>query len=259
MSKQTTIQNEAAIRQGSVKVLVGDNFSSLTDIGALRNPVITSLIENQEIEFDNVSEMRKYVEGKKVQVTFDLAEINLSNIAELDSGLITLTTTAASPVSGAEQSVASGSWSYNNFIAIANQNGDGTSPTVNSVTGGTDGSLTEDTDYYVGQDGDGTWGIFVIDSANVSTESQELTIDYDYTPAASKKITFAEDGTKGSKVMRLINTDNDGNEFRIDIENGTNFTPISIDWAGDDEDDVAILPIDFQGDIKEIVDEQQTS
>lgn len=259
MSKQTTVQKDAAIRQGSVKVLIGDDFNSLTDIGALRNPVISSLIENQEIPFDNVRELRKYVDGKKIQVTFELAEINLTNIAELDSGLITLTTTAASEVSGAEQSVSSGAWSFNSFIAIANQNGDGTSPTVNSVTAGTDGALVEDTDFYVGQDSNGVWGIFVIDSATVTTESQELTINYDYTPAASKKITFAEDGTKGTKVMRLINTDNDGNEFRVDIEDGTNFTPISIDWAGDDEDDVAVLPIDFQGYIKEVVDEQQTT
>ena len=59
--------------------------------------------------------------------------------------------------------------------------------------------------------------------------------------------------------MRLINVDENGKEFRMDITNGTNFAPISVDFAGDEEDDVAVLPIDFQGEIVEWVDEQQTT
>lgn len=259
MSRQTTIQVPDAIRKGSVRVLVGDSFDALTDIGAMRNPVITSMAENQSIEFDNVDALEKFVKGKDFQVTFDLAEINLDNLAILDAGMINLTTVAAVEVAGASQVVASGAWNYNTFIKIANQMGDGTSPTVNSVTGGTDGALVEDTDFYVGQNAQGEWGIFIIDSATVTTLAQAITVNYDYTPSASKKITFNEDGDKVLKCMRIINTDNDGNEFRIDINEGTNFAPISIDFAGDEEDDVAILPIDFQGKIVEWVDEQQTA
>jgi len=259
MSRQTTIQVPTAIRKGSVRVLVGDSFDALTDIGALRNPVITSMAENQSIEFDNVDALEKFVKGKDFQITFDLAEINLDNLAVLDAGMINLTTVAAAPVAGAEQVVASGAWNYNTFIKIANQMGDGTSPTVNSVTGGTDGALVEDTDFYVGQNAQGEWGIFVIDSTDVTTLAQTLTIDYDYTPNASKKLTFNEDGDKTLKCMRIINEDNNGNQFRIDIEEGTNFAPISIDFAGDEEDDVAILPVDFQGKIVEWVDEQSAA
>jgi hypothetical protein len=57
--------------------------------------------------------------------------------------------------------------------------------------------------------------------------------------------------------MRLVNEDADGKEFRIDINEGTNFEPISVDFAGDTDDDVAILPVDFQGKLVEWVDEQQ--
>ena len=259
MSKQTTIQQAEAIRKGSVRVLIGDDFGSLTDIGALRNPVLTSLAENQSIEFDNVDALQKFVKGQKVQITFDLAEINLSNIAQLDAGMITLATVAGALVEDAEQSVAAGAWNFNQFIKIENQNGDGSAITVNSVTGATDGALVEDTDFYVGQNENGEWGIFIIDSATVTTENQVLTVVYDYTPNASKKLTFADSGNKTLKAMRLINTDEDGNEFRIDIEDGTNFAPVSIDFAGDEEDDVAILPVDFQGSIVEWVDEQQTA
>jgi len=81
--------------------------------------------------------------------------------------------------------VSSGSWNYNNFIRITNQNGDGSAITVNSVTGATDGLLVAGTDYYVGQNDDGEYGIFIIDSATVTTETQDITIDYDYTPNSS--------------------------------------------------------------------------
>jgi len=256
---QTTIQKTPAIRKGSVRVLIGDDFDALVDIGALRNPVFTSLVENQAIVFDNVDDLKKFVNGKKVQVAFDLAEINLTNLAVLDGGLLSISNTAGTIVNNASQVIASGAWAFNKFIEIANQNGNGTSPTVDSVTGGTDGALVAGTDYYVGQNAEGKWGIFIIDSTDVTTLSQAITIVYDYTPNASKKLTFADSGNKTLKCMRLINTDEDSKTFKIDIENGTNFTPISIDFAGDDEEDVAILPIQFQGDVVEIVDEQQTT
>jgi len=258
MSRQTTIQVPDAIRKGSVRVLVGDDFDNLTDIGALRNPVITSMAENQSIEFDNVDALEKFVKGKDFQITFDLAEINFDNLAILDAGMINYTTVAGVIVNNATQLIVSGDWNYNKFIKIANQNGDGSAITIDSVTGGTDGLLVEDTDYYTGQNEAGEYGIFIIDSTDVTTLAQNITIQYDYTPNASKKLTFNEDGDKTLKCMRIVNTDNDGNEFRIDIEEGTNFAPISIDFAGDEEDDVAILPVDFQGKIVEWVDEQQT-
>jgi len=255
---QTTVQQLAAIRKGSVRVLVGDDFSSLVDIGALRNPVFTSLVENQSIVFDNVDELKKFVNGKKVQVSFDLAEINFSNLAVLDSGFVNVETIAGSLVEDAVQTVNIG-WAYNKFIEIENQNGNGETILIDSVTGATDGLLVEGTDYYKSQNEKGKWGIFIIDSATLTTLNQNISIVYDYTPNASKKVTFSESGNKILKAMRLINTDESNKTFKIDIEEGTNFSPISIDFAGDDEEDVAILPVEFHGNIVDIVDEQQTT
>jgi len=255
---QTTIQKTSAIRKGAVKVQVGDDFNSLVDIGALRNPVFTSLVENQAIVFDNVDDLKKFVNGKKVQVAFDLAEINLSNLAVLDGGLITVTPNAGTIVNNHNQVITSGNWAYNTFIPFDNQNGDGSAITPDSVTGATDGALVSETDYFI-TTVDGVRGIIIKDSTTVTTLSQNITIVYDYTPNASKTVTFTDSGNKTLKCMRLINTDENGKTFKIDIENGTNFTPVSIDFAGDDEEDVAILPVQFQGDIVEIVDEQQTT
>lgn len=259
MSKQTTIQDIAAIRKGSVRVLIGEDFNNLVDIGALRNPVLTLLAENQSIEFDNTDPLRKFVRGDRVQVTFDLAEINFDNMAVLDDGMINLTTVAGTPVSNATQLVVAGGWAFEQFIEIANQNGDGSAINVDSVTGATDGALTPDTDYRV-VEVNGKFGIIILDGGSPGvTLNQNITIQYDYTPNESKKITFNESGTKHLKCMRIVNVDENNKMFKIDIEEGTNFAPISVDFAGDEEDDVAILPIDFQGKIFDWVDEQQVS
>lgn len=100
----------------------------------------------------------------------------------------TSTDVAWTLVSGATQVVASWSWAYNKFIKVENQNGDGSALTINSVTGATDGALVADTDYYVGQNADGDYGIFIIDSVTVTTTAQDVTIDYDYTPNASEDL-----------------------------------------------------------------------
>lgn len=256
----TNIQNKEALRKGSVKVSIGDDFDSLVDIGALREPVLTSLVQNHSIEFDNTDELKKFVDGKKIQFTFDLTEINLTNLEKLESGLVNLTTQSGTIVSGEVQTVSSGDWGYNDFIKIENQNADGSAITVNSVSAGTNGALVEDTDYYIGTNENGDYGIFVIDSTTVTTEDQTISIDYDYTPAASKKITFNDKGTKDANaVVRLENVDENDKVFRVDIEKVTNMTAPTISFAADTEEDVAVSSLQLEGEIVEILDEQQTS
>ena len=77
----------------------------------------------------------------------------------------------------------SGNWSFDTPILLTAQNADGTAPTIDSVTGGTDGALTEDTDYFLTVI-DGDYYITVIDSSTVTTTAQSITIQADYTPAA---------------------------------------------------------------------------
>lgn len=257
--RQTTIQVPEAIRKGSVRVLVGDDFDNLVDIGALRAPAINFLTEAQRVEFDNALGLDYFVKGDRIQVTFDLAEINFDTIAVLDAGLINLTTVAGTIVNNATQLVVAGQWSFNTFIPIANQNGDGSAITVDSVTGATDGALVSETDFFITQDANGKYGIIIVDSTDVTTEDQNVTIQYDYTPNASKKITTNQSGKKTLKCMRIINEDNAGKLFKLDIEEGTNKAPITLDFAGDEEEDVAIQAVDFQGVFVEYVDEQQTT
>ncbi len=252
---QTSIQKTPAIRKGAVKVEIGDNFSSLVDIGALRKPVITSLAENQAIKFDNVEDLKKFVNGKMVQMGFDLCEINLTNLAKLDAGLVTLSTVAGTPVVVTAEAKGTG-WTQGQPIKLTNKNGANT--VVASIAVKANGSaLVLNTDYrvFVGDGVNGELGYTFI--TPITTQTLAITVDYTYTPNARKKIVFSDSGTKTLKVMRISNTDENGKVFKIDIENATNFAPIAITFAGDDADDVAVLPILFTGDIKEIVDEQQ--
>ena len=255
---QTTVQKTEAIRKGSVRVQIGDDFNSLVDIGALRDPKLTMMSEMQNIEFDNVDDLRQFAEGDKVQLAFILAEINLTNLAKLDKGLVNLTTVAGTIVNNHSQVVASGAWAYNTFIPFEHQNGDGSAITPDSVTGGTNGALVSETDYFI-TTVNGVRGIIIKDSATVTTLAQTITIVFDYTPNASKKITFNKIGTKQLVVCRITNTDADGNEFKIDINDVTNIQSQSIDFSADDEAEVAVMPVTLEGYIVEIVDEQQTT
>lgn len=253
---QTTIQKTPAIRKGAVKVEIGDSFASLVDIGALRKPVITSLVEQQAIKFDNVEDLKKFVNGKKIQMAFDLCEINLTNLAKLDAGLITLSPVAGTPVAVTGEAHGTG-WTQGQPIKLTYKNGDNS--VVASITvKGAGSSLVLNTDYriFVGDGVNGELGYTFV--TPITTQAGAITVDYTYTPNASKKIVFADSGTKTLKVMRISNTDENGKIFKIDIENATNFSAPVITFAGDDADDVAVLPITFQGDVVEITDEQQT-
>jgi hypothetical protein len=253
---QTAIQNSTAVRKGAVKVEIGDDFASLVNVGALRNPQLNSKAENQAIKFDNVDDLKKFVNGKKIEMAFDLCEINLTNLATLDAGLVALTTVAGTPTAIIGEALGTG-WVVGQPIKLANKNGADTEvATIVIDAGGTPLVLGTDYNVFVGDGTNGELGYTFI--VPVTAQAGILDADYSYTPNASKNISFNDSGVKTSKVMRITNTDENGKEFRIDIENATNFAPISIDFAGDEEEDVAVLPITFEGDVVEIVDQQNT-
>ncbi len=139
-----------------------------------------------EVKADDTGTVYKATD-RTASIELELLEnANRDNLKLLFGG--TSTDIAGTLVSGATQVVSSGSWDYNKFIKIENQNGDGSAITVNSVTGATDGALVADTDFYTGQNAAGEYGIFIIDSATVTTTAQDVTIDFDYTPNSSENL-----------------------------------------------------------------------
>jgi len=89
-------------------------------------------------------------------------------------------------VTGASQVTVSWAYAYNQFIKIANQNGDWSAVSITSVTGAIDWLLVSETDYFVWPNGVWETGITIIDSTTVTTMAQAFTIVYNYTPADTK-------------------------------------------------------------------------
>lgn len=170
-------------------VKIGDTVPGLENLGVLKGDAeINVTYDKVRVMGSKAERLLDGIKNPKATATFELYQIYWPNIEQLAGGAIVATPVAGVLVPGAVQVVASGAWSYNNFISIENQNGDGGIITVNSVTGSVDGLLVAETDYFIGQNELGTWGIFVIDSVTLSTEVQTITIDYDYTPNVSYSV-----------------------------------------------------------------------
>lgn len=256
---QTEIQKSSAIRSGSIVLEVGPSLGSLVNVGALRDISFNQKGEVEEIVFDNVPELKKFRNGNKFSLDATLAEINWSNIAIMNDGQVAVSAVAGTLVAGAEQTLVAGGWAYGQVIELDGQNSSGLVPTINSVTAGTDGALVLNTDYNIVKLANGNWGIAIIDSVTVTTLAQDVVVNTDYTPSASKVVTFLRNGSLVEKFMRITNTNEDGKTKVYVLSGVTNVTPIAIDFAGDEENDVAVLPISLEGRVVSITDSQQTT
>jgi hypothetical protein len=250
MPVQTSVQNSGTIRlPDGCKVEYGADVGSLVDVGAIDGDVSAELTYDVfKVDSANAGTVANQIKNMVMNLSFNLMEVNLENIANLSGGMATTEDVAGSTVSGATQTVTSGNWAYNKFILIENQNGDGSAITVNSVSGGTDGTLTEDTDYYVGQNEVGEWGIFVIDSTNVTTTSQDLTIDYDYTPNSGKKLNAGTSTLElTGKVVRFTHTDENSKKFQLTVWSAKPSSGFTLTFPAATNDTVMTVPISLEG------------
>jgi hypothetical protein len=128
---------------------------------------------------------------------------------------------AASIVNNHVQTVASGAWAYNVFIPFEFQNGNGTAPNVDSVVGSVDGALVSETDYFIGKNDLGVWGIFIKNSVTVTTLVQSIAIQFDYTPNAAENITLPITFQESPRLyVKIVATDN-GKDRTIILDDAT--------------------------------------
>lgn len=248
---QTTLQNGNCLRFGSMKLeadAYGSSFGALTNLGALRDVKIVESWDEVVIDSHNAGELASRIKKQKLTIDClwlepDFAKLNTLRGNDLDAD----GTVAASPVTDHQQFVASGAWAYLKFIPFDRQQGAGTVPTNITVSGSVDGALVADTDFFVIKDDAGTWGIYVKDSATVTTIAQVLTLEYDYTPSASK--TFASGGGRelGYIELRLTNTNEDSETFVIDVYRAKMKKGWEYAAQSDDADDVNGMPLQFEG------------
>jgi hypothetical protein len=150
-------------------------------------------------------------------INVNIAELSADNIQRMmGSNLAFKKVVAGTPVVGATQTESSGDWGYNDPFKIENQNASGAIISVTSVTGGTDGLLVADTDYFVGQNANGDTIITLIDSTTITTEAQNMVVVYDYTPAAEEQIWEGGADIVDSYMLRFKATMSDGRILMVD-------------------------------------------
>jgi len=156
--------------------------------------------------------LKSYVTTPRIDFTWQ--EIDDLDLVAQFMGL-SIQNIAGVVVSSALQAVVNPS-AYLQFIKIANQNGDGSTIVVNSVTGSIDGLLVVDTNYNIVQDSDWVYGIQLISGGSISTLTQTFTIDYDYTPSVSKQMTYKiQDRTIPFQLFRFTECLNEAGEANV--------------------------------------------
>lgn len=127
---QTTIQNQDAIRTGSAKIEISANGTVWKDLGALRKIIVKELGKTDVIKFDNVQEIKKFSDGDKFSIAFDMAEINWQVLEMMKDGQVNATTNA-----GVDTRVvfASGGKLIGKFVRLTNTNSAGEDLTINMI------------------------------------------------------------------------------------------------------------------------------
>jgi hypothetical protein len=249
---QTTVQNSNCLRFGSGKLEVdayGSAFGSLQDLGALRDLKITESWDPVQIDSNNAGQrIISRIKNQKITVEAIWLEPDFAKLDVLRGGsLDNYAAVAGDPVEDHDQYVASGDWEYSKFIPFDAQQATGVVPTNIGVSGSVDGPLVADTDFFVMENAAGIWGFYVIDSATVTTESQVLTAEYDYTPAASKTFSSGGGRTVDEIEVQITNTNEDDADWRIRIYKATITKGIEFNMMSDDADDVNQVPIMIEG------------
>ena len=215
MAIPQTTENLTTEINGAIMLEVAEIGSDVWyDAGAVNGAKFTENMQISKIESQNVSD-RYLTTDQTATIEFEQLEIMNDNVRQiLRSTLDNVVNTPATPVSAYNETVKSGSWNFNSPILLEKQNGNLALITPTSITGGVDGVLTIDDDYFVGVNDKGQTIITPVDGSNFTTESQDLVFVYDYTPTASRKVTSGGMSAVPEFQLRLTNTDpdNDGSE-----------------------------------------------
>jgi hypothetical protein len=229
-------------------VKVGDDTGSLVDMGVLKgDATIEVTYDKVKVQGSQAETLIDYVKNMKATAAFTLYQINLTNLQELLDGIADLDIGAGDPVADHEQFVASGAWAFLGFIPFEGQNATGDVPTNITVSGSVNGALVEDTDFFVVKDANGTWGLYVKETATADTEAQVLTLEYDYTPAENLTMVMgAASAELTAKVVEFSKTI-DSKVFRARLWSATNESGFTLAFPDSSGDEPASMPITLTG------------
>lgn len=251
---QTVIQNQNAIRLGSIKLEVGASLGALVNVGALRGVSIKQKGVTEEVLFDNADGIKKYSDGNVFSFTAKLCEINWDNIQVMNDGQVSIVNNAGTLQTVTDEAHGTG-WTVGQPIRLTFKNGNNTQ--VGAIVVEEDNiALVLNTDYriYVSDGTNGVAGYTYI--IPLTAQTGAITVSYTYTPNASKTVSFNPQGAKVGKYMRITNTDQNGKTMVMTLSGTTNVAPITIAFASDNDANVAEMDIELEGTVSELVDEQ---
>jgi hypothetical protein len=232
-----TVAKSNFFQWGSVKVEVGETIESLDDMGSGQGATCKETWDQVEFESDNGGSCDPEIKNQAAEFSMDMNEHDLVKLAMLRGGIDILTDIPGEQVVGATQLLVANTYGYNAFIPFSFQNGDGTCPTVTSVVGAADGALVSETDYFKAKDSHGIWGIFIKDSATVTTLNQNVTITTTYIPSAGKKLTTGGKTTISARVLRITNTHAaSGKYYRLTFYKAYNSGGLELSFQPDNAD-----------------------
>lgn len=244
---QTTVQKQSAIRFGSARFEVGPDIGSLVNLGVMRGITFEETWDEVIVKTDNGGELPARVKNHIAKLSGNLMEIDLANLNTIRGGMDNLTTVAGTLVSGASYTVTSGNWQFDKIIPLPGQNHDWAKITPTSVTGSVAGVLTVNTHYSIVKNAAGQWGIAIKNGAPITSETQNITIVYNYTPAASKSLSSGGKTAITPNVVKVTNVNSAGKELSITLYKASNSEGIKIEFPADDDDDPAMVPVVMRG------------
>jgi len=234
-------------------VKIGDTVGGLATLGVLKGDAsIEITYDNVKVQGSKAETLVDFVKNMKAAATFEMYQLNLTNIQKLLDGAAEVSHVAAAIVEDYDQVTVADAYDFNEFIECEYQNADGTVLQIDAqgypdVSGSVDGALAHGTDYFVTKNGAGKWGIIIIDSVTVTTMNQVFTISYDYTPAESYSLVMgAASAELVAKIVEFSKTI-DGLEFRARLWSVTNENGLTLAFPDSAGDEPASLPVTLTG------------
>lgn len=240
---QTSVQNKKTIRYGSSKVLIGDRFDKLTDIGAARSVAIKESMSTADIESDNAGTIATLQTEHKMELTLDSLEINFKNYAMARGGIDNIDEYDGKTEVTKEYIVESDTYKRGEEIKVPFRNADGSEVTITKVEKKNSmGNIRIEESSY---EKIGTNGIKITDS-KISPSTDTLIITY---TRIMPKMVRMTTGGKSSKIkpkcIMIVNTNAEGKELRIYLPQASIAGGLEFSFPSDKAQDVLIGKLSF--------------
>lgn len=235
-------------------VKIGDTVPGLVNLGVLKGDAqIVITYDKLKIQGSKAETLIDFIKNMKATGTFEMYQLHLPNIEELLDGAVSVSHVDGSKVDDHDQTIAADAYDFNEFIECEYQNADGSVLQIDTqgypdLSGSVDGALTHGDDYFITKNGEGKWGIIVVEAGtSATTMNQVFTLSYDYTPAESYTLDMGDNSaelvTKIVEFSKMI----DGKTFRARLWSATNEEGLTLAFPDSAGDEPLSLPVSLVG------------